>query len=430
MPATKVYISSTYRDLKEHRSQLIDFFQKFPDLFSLVSMEGYVASDITPIQKCLDDVASCELYILVLAQRYGFISEDAAINPGGLSVTEMEYRCALEGGQRKILIFLADEKAEFEKDTDTNGNISSAHQQKLQAFKTFVRNKHLTHPEGFFSPHSLALQVSESLMRNNYIRRAIDDSRRYCINRGLQFGAYLKIQHPGRFKTILIHGESKELGMNFINRIGIFLLNLTETDFTPPFTFEELLGSPQYEVCRNGLLMKLFFKIFQHNKLDDISVAGFLKAVSVLPKAIAVTVVCDEDNFNTQQKAFLIRFLEEFYLESSNSAGNNLYLFVYLQEYDDDSTTQQRIDELKSKLPNAASYCFDMPRLDKLSRSQVKNWLLEYVCHDEGSVEELLMEAEFSNLGSSFTMMDANKRLRKFIQRLNNKDPDLMSIIG
>jgi hypothetical protein len=429
MPATKVYISSTYRDLKEHRAQLIDFFQKFPDLFSLVSMEGYVASDITPIQKCLDDVASSELYILILAQRYGFISDDAVINPDGLSVTELEYRCALENGNRKVLVFLADEKAAFDKDLDANGNPSGVHQQKLQAFKTYVRNKHLTHPEGFFSPHSLALQVSESLMRSNYIHRTIDDSRRYCINRGLQFGEYLKIPSSSRFKTILIHGESRELGMNFINRIGIFLLNLTETDFTPPFTFEEVLGSPHYEVCRNGLLMKLFFKIFQHNKLDDISVAGFIKAISVLPKPIAITVVCDEDHFNDQQKSFLTRFLEEVYAESNKGSGNPLYLFVYLQEYDDDATTQKRIDELKARLPNAASYCYDMPRLDRLNRAQLKNWLLEFVTPDEGSVEELLLEEEFSNLAPSFTMMDANKRIRKFIQRLNNKDPNLMNII-
>nr|MCU0389040.1 hypothetical protein [Chitinophagaceae bacterium]MCU0403866.1 hypothetical protein [Chitinophagaceae bacterium] len=233
-----------------------------------------------------------------------------------------------------------------------------------------------------------------------------------------------------RFKTILIHGENKELGMNFINRIGIFLLNLSEADFTPPFTFEEVLGSPHYEVCRNSLIMKLFFKIFQHNKLDDISIAGFLNAVSGLRKPVAVTVVCDEDNFNEQQKVFLARFLEEFYSETNKINGNTLYLFVYLQEYDDDGTTQKRIDELKDRLPNAAQYCFAMPRLDKLNRSQLKNWLIEYVSHDEGTVEELLMEEEFSKLGATFTMLEANRSLRKFMQRLNNKDPNLISIIS
>ena len=430
MSATRVYISSTYRDLKDHRAQLIDFFQKFPDLFSLVSMEGYVASDITPIQKCLDDVASSELYILILARRYGFISDDAAINPNRLSVTELEYRCAIEGGHRKVLVFLADDKAEFEKDTDASGNTLDEHQQKLQALKTFVRNKHLTHPEGFFSPQSLALQVSESLMKSQYIHRAIDDSRRYCLDRGLQFGEYLKIQSPSKFKTIVIHGGNRELGMNFINRIGIFLLNLSETDFTPPFTFEEVLGSPNYEVCRNGLIMKLFFKIFQHNKLDDVSISGFINAVAVLHKPVAVTVVCDEDNFNEQQKSFLARLLEEFYLESNKITGNSLYLFVYLQEYDDDGTTQKRIEELNGRLPNASQYCFAMPRLEKLNRSQLKNWLLEYVSADEGTVEELLMEDEFNQLQSTFTMLEANRSLKKFMQRLNNKDPNLLSIIS
>jgi hypothetical protein len=45
-------------------------------------------------------------------------------------------------------------------------------------------------------------------------------------------------------------------------------------------------------------------------------------------------------------------------------------------------------------------------------------------------VEELLMEEEFAGLQSAFTMLEANRRLKKFMQRLNNKDPNLLNIIS
>ena len=102
----KVYISSTYRDLKEHRQSVIDFFHHLKEQFTVICMEGYIAEDKTPVQKCLDDVRSCDIYVLILANRYGFISEDASANPERFSVTELEYLTAVKEG-KKLLAFFA-----------------------------------------------------------------------------------------------------------------------------------------------------------------------------------------------------------------------------------------------------------------------------------------------------------------------------------
>jgi tetratricopeptide (TPR) repeat protein len=92
----KIYISSTFEDLKEYREAVYRALRKMRH--DVIAMEDYVATDQRPIQKCLEDVASCDIYIGIFAWRYGFIPEDKKDNPNGLSITELEYRKAKEKG--------------------------------------------------------------------------------------------------------------------------------------------------------------------------------------------------------------------------------------------------------------------------------------------------------------------------------------------
>src|SRR5215217_3936163 len=113
--ASRVYISSTYKDLKEHREKVIDFFQKFPEKFDLIAMEGYVAENITPLARCLQDVGSCDIYILIIGKRYGYIPDDPAVNPKRYSITQLEYETARQNG-KIVFVFLANEQTDFPAD--------------------------------------------------------------------------------------------------------------------------------------------------------------------------------------------------------------------------------------------------------------------------------------------------------------------------
>src|ERR1700733_1155937 len=108
MAKNKVYISSTYVDLKEYRQQVIDFFGKktIKENFDLLSMEGYVADNSVPAMECIDDVKDCDIYILILANRYGYIPP--LNNTAEISITEMEYNAASDS-HKNILTFFADE---------------------------------------------------------------------------------------------------------------------------------------------------------------------------------------------------------------------------------------------------------------------------------------------------------------------------------
>jgi hypothetical protein len=104
----KVYVSSTYTDLVEQREAVARQVAKLRG-YQLVAMENYVASDQRPLQQCLDDVAACDVYVGIFAWRYGFVPP-ASENPEQRSITELEYRKALEL-KKTCLIFLLSDKA-------------------------------------------------------------------------------------------------------------------------------------------------------------------------------------------------------------------------------------------------------------------------------------------------------------------------------
>lgn len=96
----KIYISSTFGDLKEERfvaEQTVRELDHTP-----VLMEDYAISSLSPLQKCLEEVGQCDVFVGIYAWRYGYI-------PRGQekSIIHLEYE---EARNRDIpcLIFLQD----------------------------------------------------------------------------------------------------------------------------------------------------------------------------------------------------------------------------------------------------------------------------------------------------------------------------------
>jgi hypothetical protein len=133
----KVYVSSTFTDLEECRKKVHLALRQVGH--EDVAMEYYVAGAERPVEKCLADVADCDLYVGLFAWRYGYVP--AADNPGGLSITEMEYRRAREK-DKPCLIFLLSEDAPWPR---TRMDRDPA---RIERLRDELRANHLV---GFFS---------------------------------------------------------------------------------------------------------------------------------------------------------------------------------------------------------------------------------------------------------------------------------------
>lgn len=154
-----VMVSSTTLDLPEHRDKVLDAILRrgcFPRMMEHATATGETALDFS-----LRLVDLAEVYIGIFGYRYGFIPNDPVKNPNKLSITELEYRRALERGIPVRCFFMGDDhpgpkvserKNFYETDPDKEVKLEAL---KAEIGKTVV---------GFFnSPQELHGHVFQAL---------------------------------------------------------------------------------------------------------------------------------------------------------------------------------------------------------------------------------------------------------------------------
>src|ERR1700694_3294495 len=147
----KVMISSTARDLPEHRKEVLDACLRqgmFP-----IMMEHLPASDADAIAESLRMVNEAAFYLGIFAYRYGYVPKGYNI-----AVTEMEYNRAVERGIPR-LIFIIDKAHAIQIDDVEMGEGAA----KLEALKTRLKTERVV--RFFTSPTDLRAHVINSLSK-------------------------------------------------------------------------------------------------------------------------------------------------------------------------------------------------------------------------------------------------------------------------
>jgi hypothetical protein len=100
-----IYLSSSFRDLKTERALVTAALRAAGH--EVVAMEGYPPSAECPTDRCQTDAREADLYLGLVARRYGYVPPTASI-----AITEIEYRSAM-AANRPSAIFLLDEAVEW-----------------------------------------------------------------------------------------------------------------------------------------------------------------------------------------------------------------------------------------------------------------------------------------------------------------------------
>jgi tetratricopeptide (TPR) repeat protein len=159
----RVFLSSTYVDLRAHRERVRDTLLSL-SLFP-VGMEHFGAhgeGDATEIST--DHVGSADLYLGVVAWRYGTILQGSA-----RSVTQQEYEEAGRLGLPRF-IFLSDPATETQDGPDAvfpAATRDPEHSAQLAAFRAEIGRTHVV--DFFTTPEDLAARVATSL--SSYLLR-------------------------------------------------------------------------------------------------------------------------------------------------------------------------------------------------------------------------------------------------------------------
>ena len=94
----KVYLSSTLVDLKAERTVVTNWLIAAGHQ----PVHSYAADSESVHLSCLNDIDPCDLYVLILGHRYGFVPEEN--NPEQLAITQLEFRHAGSLGLPRIAL--------------------------------------------------------------------------------------------------------------------------------------------------------------------------------------------------------------------------------------------------------------------------------------------------------------------------------------
>lgn len=164
----KVYVSSTYQDLIEHRAAVDRTLRRMGH--DVIGMEQYVAEGSKPVERCRADVRNADVYVVIVAWRYGYVPEGDT-PPLRRSITEVEHDEAVDAG-KVVLAFLLDPEAPWPLNrVDAIGSTPGAGSD-ISRFRARLGSAYLA---GIFrTPDDLASQVAAAVAAQGLTRHMVD----------------------------------------------------------------------------------------------------------------------------------------------------------------------------------------------------------------------------------------------------------------
>ncbi|HYV44901.1 MAG TPA: SUMF1/EgtB/PvdO family nonheme iron enzyme [Myxococcaceae bacterium] len=208
----RVFISSTYLDNVKRREVVVEAVERAGPM-TAVCMERFTANDRPTVEVCRSRAAECDVFVGIVAHRYGWEPEGQATGEGK-SISWLEYEAAREAG-RPCLMFEIDPAVPFTlADLDAEpGRWAKA--EKLARFKALYAGHQLP---GIFNEGNLGLMVHQALL----------EWRERCEGK------------PVLPPTPRLETELKRYGEEALKAHGTLLLSGFKTKLRVPIDLEEL----------------------------------------------------------------------------------------------------------------------------------------------------------------------------------------------
>lgn len=147
----KIMLSSTFIDLINYRFKTLEVLENLQHIIQ--AMELFDASNEKPLEVCLKEASESDIFICIVAWRYGAIDEKTS-----KSITQLEYETAYKKGI-PCLVFLLDDNLLWPVKFIDKGKQG----EKLIKFREILRKNHT--PKYFTNPEELSFDVLDSLKK-------------------------------------------------------------------------------------------------------------------------------------------------------------------------------------------------------------------------------------------------------------------------
>ena len=407
----KVYISSTYKDLVEYRDAIRDMFQfkGLQDEYSLVSMEGYVSeSGKRAIEVCLADVREADIYILILAKRYGSV-----VDGTGISYTETEYneavRSATNNPMYKIFVFYSNEEIEsqdFAKSGLENPGLENFYGRVMKNSACFI------YP--FTTPDNLCKQILLTFNFNFKEPSGLSDYKDalMLIDRNEQSYSFSKSvkRNTNSFYFTSVYENSPN---DFLERL-----------------FDLEMGG-KYRKCRlelgqfNTVDAAKFREIFIA-ELTSQWLSGDMDGYAFKDEdKLFLSIEINSSEINSDSKIeYLKKVLLEFlplYLTKDGQATNNRVFFIFYTYLAGENPVNIKFESLIKSLlesPGLSGSLVAINPLNDITKTDAWNWLETFIKRhdfDEDDVVELLQIDD--NPFKKLKMKEVNRLIKGWIKK-------------
>lgn len=147
--AHKAFVSSTFEDLKSHRTEVIATLRKAG--IHVDPMEEWTASNDEPRVFSQERMKDCDLCVLLVARRRGYVPDGES-----LSITQLEYRAAEELKIDTLVFMLADD-ALWRREYDELGK-----DEGIENWRTELKGRKGV---GFFNHEVSSIELAPALTR-------------------------------------------------------------------------------------------------------------------------------------------------------------------------------------------------------------------------------------------------------------------------
>ncbi len=280
----KIYISSTSKDLKKERAAVRDAILGL-SLFP-VGMETDPASEKRPLDLCLQQVESCDIYIGIIAWRYGYVPDKN--NDDNLSITRLEYEKAGEKGIDRFLFLLQDDAPWKTKFVDQN-------REEICGFRRLLENNHKV--KYFENPDELKAHVNQTLTLNvikgqqpigpTEEKQEVPDLLPYLVNRSDQDDKIeRKLSEKGESPTLfIVHGDEFQAHEKYFEKIKTCILprvlDSSGSDLSVKGYNTLIPQTPLYRDFRDRMTLEIGKKVLKSGKVDTECINDFLSKIPV-----------------------------------------------------------------------------------------------------------------------------------------------------
>lgn len=369
MNKPKIYISSTFFDLEEHRKAVIDALLK-TRVFDVVGMEYYGTQSMSPLELCLKDVGESDFYVLLLGKRYGFIPEGQQY-----SITNLEYKKAIgdedmsvvaavpQYDQRCVLPFLQDAdyvtspqvEARIAAEAASDTPETAQHKKEcLTELKKCIGRDYVI-DKAFTSPEDLVGRVIGALIPALTQRGYISEVKTLIIkpevvkrvNRDALRADFLceNAMATDLYRLFVVHGEQAELPMVFSDCIEQYDLNVKDA--------HQVILEDYFSTTPEKFVMKVIRDICkkvydEYPEPDDsFGLRSFADKVMADPKKQTI-VVKFELLYGTWAKRYTDYFIKLFTLVEGINKGvktpKNIFFLINVRYADNSAELIDKVD--------------------------------------------------------------------------------------